>query len=256
MGYQYKDVKNGRFVLGECLEVMRDIPNGYFDMILCDLPYGTTDCKWDILIPINELWAEYERVAKENAAVVLTATQPFTTVLMSKGLEKKQFKTFWIWNKGQSGSFALAKYHPLRITEDVLVFCNGNGALNTYNPIMRKGKLRKKGGAKSKNGVHSGLKQIDAKLSDEYYPTNLIEITNGRLGKIHPTQKPVELFEYLIKTYTNPGDRVLDNCAGSGTTAIACENTSRKWVCIEQSEEYANSALSRIENHEQGKAFT
>ena len=235
--------------MGECLEVMRDIPDDYFDMVLCDLPYGTTDCKWDSVIPIDDLWSEYERIAKPNAAIILTATQPFTTILMTKGLSKNQFKTFWIWNKAQSGSFALAKYHPLRITEDVLVFCNGHGALNTYNPIMRKGKLRKKGGAKPKNEVQSGLKQIDAKLSDDYYPTNIIEITNGRFGKIHPTQKPVELFEYLIKTYSNEGDRVLDNCAGSGTTAIACENTDREWVCIEQLEEYANKAVKRIENH-------
>lgn len=245
----FTDIKNGRFYNEDCFDAMREIPDGVIDMVLCDLPYGTTDCKWDSVLPLNDLWAEYWRVCKENAAIVLTSTQPFTTILMVKALKENAYKTFWVWNKKQSGSFALAKYHPLRITEDVLVFSKGSGALKTYNPHMRTGVMRKKGGAKPKNEIQSGLKQIEAKENDQYYPTNLIEIVNERLNKIHPTQKPVALFEYLIKTYTNENELVLDNTAGSGTTAIAAINTNRKWVCIEKEKEYYDVALDRIGSH-------
>ena len=227
--------------LGDCLELMKEIQDASVDMILCDLPYGTTDCKWDAIIPVDGLWEAYRRVLKPRGAIVLTACQPFTSRLVMSNVAA--FKTAWVWNKKQSGGFATAKFCPLKVTEDVLVF--GYGPVQ-YHPIMRQGKLRLKGGCKKKNEIQSGLKIIPAKLSDQYYPTNIIEIVNGRQGKIHPTQKPVELFEYLIKTYTNPGDLVLDNCAGSGTTAVACKQTGRRYLCIEKDREYWLKACERV----------
>lgn len=246
---KYQDLRNGRFYNEDTFAAMTDIPDGVIDMLLVDLPYGTTDCKWDSTLNLDLLWEAYTRVLKPGAAMVFTATQPFTTTLMNKALATDTYKTFWVWDKKQSGSFALAKYHPLRVTEDILVFCNGKRALNTYCPQMRKGTLRKKGGAKPKNEIQSGLKQVEATYNDDYYPTNIISVVNSRINKIHPTQKPVELFEYLIRTYTNEGEIVLDNTAGSGTTAIAAINSNRKWCCIEKDEEYYEKAIERIKSH-------
>lgn len=234
-------IANGQFWQGDCLELMRDIPDGSVDMILCDLPYGTTDCKWDAVIPLEALWEQYWRVCKPNAAIVLTAAQPFTSALVMS--QPKNFKTSWVWNKKQSGGFATAKYHPLKVTEDVLVF--GKGKI-TYNPEMRTGRMRTKGGSKQQNEIQSGLKAGHSTVNDQYYPTNIIEIVNPRGGGIHPTQKPVALFEYLIRTYTNPGELVLDNTAGSGTTAVAAERTGRQWICIERDEDYYVAACARV----------
>lgn len=230
---------------GDCLELMKEIPDGSIDMILCDLPYGTTACKWDTVIPFEPLWKQYKRVIKSNGAIVLTGREPFTSLLV--GSNFKQYKHKWIWNKKQSGSFQNAKYMPLQIEEDVLVFSNGRV---NYYPQMRNGKMRKRGGAKEKSRVvGSGLNNGYENYSDLYYPSNIIEITNPRKNKLHPTQKPVALFEYLIKTYTNEGDTVLDNCAGSGTTAIACINTNRKYICMEKDETYYKLMCERVQNH-------
>src|SRR5690606_6328789 len=155
------------------------------------------DCKWDSVIPFEPLWEQYKRVIKRNGAIVLTAAQPFTTALIASNYE--MFKTTWIWDKKQSGGFATAKYHPLKVTEDVVVF--GKSSV-TYNPLMRTGKMRKKGGSTKQNEIQSGLKSNHSTYNDQYYPTNIIEIVNPRVGTMHPTQKPVALFEYLIKTYT------------------------------------------------------
>lgn len=241
---KFKDFTTGRFYNEDCFDAMKEIPNGVIDMILCDLPYGTTDCKWDALIPFDRLWAEYRRIAKPDAAIVLTAAQPFTSALVMSNA--RHFKTSWVWNKKQSGGFATAKYHPLKVTEDVLVFCFGTAR---YFPQMRTGVLRNKGGARPQNEIQSGLKPGHVTRNDQYYPTNIIEIVNPRIGSVHPTQKPVALFEYLIKTYTNENELVLDNTAGSGTTAIAAINTNRKWVCIEKETEYYDKAIDRIINH-------
>ena len=190
---------------GDCLERMKEIPDGYLDLVLTDPPYGTTDCKWDSVIPFEPMWEQVWRVLKPNGAAVFTASQPFTSALVMS--QVKRFKTSWVWNKKQSGGFATAKYHPLKITEDVLVF--GKNRVN-YNPQMRIGPMRKKGGSKKKNEIQSGLKSEYVKENNEYYPTNIIEIVNPRLGTVHPTQKPVALMEYLIRTYTNEGETVLD----------------------------------------------
>lgn len=234
--------QDGGFYNADCFDAMRLLPDGCVDMILCDLPYGTTDCKWDAIIPFEPLWKEYWRLIKPNGAVVLTAAQPFTSALVMS--QAQNYKTSWVWNKKQSGGFATAKYHPLKITEDVLVF--GRKTV-TYNPEMRKGVMRKKGGAKTKNEIQSGLRIGHSTMSDSYYPTNIIDIVSPRGGDHwHPTQKPVALFEYLIRTYTNPGEIVLDNTAGSGTTAVAARNTGRRWICIERDETYFNAANARL----------
>ena len=236
-------IGNGTFLKGDCLELMKEIPDGSIDMILCDLPYGTTECKWDTIIPFDTLWEQYWRIAKPNSPIVLTASQPFTSALVMSQIDF--YKTSWIWNKSQSGSFANAKYHPLKITEDILVF--GRKRINYY-PQMRTGKMRPKGGSKKTSEIQVRLKE-NVNFNDQYFPTNVLEIPSERNNRIHPTQKPVALFEYLINTYTNEGETVLDNTAGSGTTAIAAINTNRKWICMERDETYYEKAVERVKNH-------
>ena len=223
----------------DCLEGMKRIPDKSVDMILCDLPYGTTACKWDAIIPFEPLWEQYERVIKDNGAIVLTASQPFTTKLIESNIDL--FRNCWVWNKKISGNPLLAKHQPLKVHEDICVFSKKR---HNYYPQMRKGKMRKKGGGRSKLFDM----EMSAKYSDEYYPISIIEFSNAKRG-VHPTQKPVALFEYLIKTYTNEGETVLDNCMGSGTTAIACINTNRNYIGFEMDEGYYKASLERIEEH-------
>ena len=223
----------------DCLIGMKDIPDKSIDMILCDLPYGTTACKWDTIIPFEPLWEQYERVIKDNGAIVLTASQPFTTKLIDSNIDL--FRNCWVWNKKISGNPLLAKHQPLKVHEDICVFSKKR---HNYYPQMRKGKMRKKGGGRSKLFDM----EMSAKYSDEYYPISIIEFSNAKRG-VHPTQKPVALFEYLIKTYTNEGETVLDNCMGSGTTAIAAINTGRNYIGFELDEGYYKASLDRIEKH-------
>ncbi len=228
--------------LGDCLEVMKSLPDGSVDMILCDLPYGTTACKWDSVIPFEPLWEQYRRVAKRNAAIVLTASQPFTTALIASNM--REFRYCWVWDKKIAANFASANRQPLRVTEDVVVF--GGSA---YCPQKVKGRLRMKGGGKQFVGIYGESDKVTQPYeSDEYHPTNIIEITNAaRASKVHPTQKPVALMEYLIRTYTHEGDTVLDNCMGSGTTGVACANTGRRFIGIEQDPTYFLIAAGRIQ---------
>ena len=228
---------------GDCLEIMQTLADKSVDMILCDLPYGTTACKWDTIIPLEPLWAQYKRLIKDNGAIVLTASQPFTSALVMSN--PGWFKYSWVWNKKKGGSPLLSKIQPIRITEDVVVF--GKGKV-VYNPIMTP---RCKPVSRGKNkGVVSettGNAFIEDKIYTEFYPKNILEISNAdQTNKIHPTQKPVALFEYLIRTYTNEGDTVLDNCAGSGTTGVACLNTGRKAILIEREEKYCEMAVKRL----------
>ena len=225
--------------LGDCLELMKNIPDKSVDMILCDLPYGTTACSWDTIIPLDKLWEQYCRIIKDNAAIVLTASQPFTTKLISSNYE--MYKHKWVWNKKQSGSFINAKYAPLKIEEDILVFSKNKV---NYFPQMRKGIMRKKGGGGQFIETLGLLDKNYFSLNDQYYPVTILEFTRER--GLHPTQKPVALFEYLIKTYTNEGEIVLDNCMGSGTTAIAAINTNRQFIGIEKEEKYFDIATERI----------
>lgn len=243
----FTDIKKGRFYIGDCLEVMKEIPDGCIDMILCDLPYGTTACPWDSVIPFEQLWIEYRRLIKENGAIVLTANQPFTSILVCSALDV--YKYNWVWKKTKVTNVLNAKIQPLRTIEDILIFSK---TTPTYNPQDLIRCVKKTGtgvSKKGKQGEATGkIKQTDDGKylqTQTNYPRNLLEIASE--GKtIHPTQKPVALFEYLIKTYTNEGELILDNCAGSGTTAVACENTNRKWVCIEQDKTYYDLAVNRI----------
>lgn len=254
--FPFQDIKNGRFYLGDCLEVMKDIPDGCIDMILCDLPYGTTACKWDSIIPFEALWKEYERIC--NGAIVLTSGQPFTSALIMSNVSL--FKYQWVWVKSKAVGFVNAKLKPMPRHEDVCVFSKqttANRAHNNmkYNPqdLIPYGKVVKgrKGKASDSDGNGYGRPSMKDELYQEFtgYPTSVLEIASEGKG-FHPTQKPVALFEYLIKTYTNENELVLDNCAGSGTMAIAAENTGRRWICIEQLQEYADKAVARIQNHE------
>ena len=232
---------------GNCLELMPQIPSGSVDMILCDLPYGTTACKWDTVIPFEPLWAEYKRIIKKNGAIVLFGAQPFTSSLIGSNLH--DFKYCWYWNKVLPRGHLNAKKQPLRCIEEIAIFYQEQC---TYNPIKTTGHKRKVARTvyeKSGDGSQVYGKETRDTFydSDERYPTGLIEFsTANQHGKVHPTQKPVALCEYLIKTYTNEGEWVLDNCMGSGTTGVACVNTNRNFIGIEQEEKYFVIAKQRI----------
>lgn len=238
---------------GDCIEAMKDIPDHSIDLILCDLPYGTTACAWDSVIPFAPLWAEYRRIVKTDAAIVLTASQPFTTALIASNMEA--FCYTWVWNKQFAGNFVQAKRMPLRTHEDVLVFCLSGRSPRYFPQMEKRDKPIKKGGNNPSKAIP--IRQTDAartfgeaeKVYDEKHPVTIISVSNRGAGDrgLHPTQKPVALMEYLIRTYTNEGDTVLDNCMGSGTTGVACVNMSRRFIGIERDEKYFEIARSRIE---------
>ena len=232
-----------KLMRGDCLEVMKFIPDKSIDAIICDLPYGTTACKWDSVIPFEPLWAQYKRIIKDNGAIVLTASQPFTSALVMSN--PKWFKYQWIWDKKIPSGMSYARFQPMRQHEDVLVFCGGK---TPYNPQMiARDKPIKSGGTNYSLTAPIANKDINFKKTYEYKnPTTIISFDKVRRGSIHPTQKPVELMEYLVKTYTNQGDTVLDNCMGSGTTGVACKNLSRKFIGIEQDANYFEIASKRI----------
>ena len=247
-------IKDNTIIQGDCLQVMKDIEDKSIDMILCDLPYGTTACKWDTIIPFEPLWEAYKRIIKDNGAIVLTASQPFTSMLVMSNL--KMFRHSWIYKKRCASNFAQAKYSPMKEHEDVLVF--GKNKVNYY-PIKEKRigsgeeRVKHKFTKKSINGMSEfvgDLKTGNGKETQENlrYPSSVQEFNNrasGDRGK-HPTQKPVKLFEYLIKTYTNKNDLILDNCLGSGTTALACQNLKRNFIGIEINSDYVKIARERL----------
>ena len=230
----------------DCLEGMKRIPDKSIDMILADLPYGTTNCKWDTIIPLEPLWEQYERIIKDNGAVVLTASQPFSSALVMSN--PKLFRYEWVWDKKNPTNFAMAKKQPLKYHETILVFAKKQ---TEYYPIKWRGKPNHKQGLlknDQQSEVYGKIKRTKDNLSGMKYPRSIIEISkHSSQGGLHPTQKPVALFEYLVKTYTNEGDVVLDNCMGSGTTAIACLNTNRNYIGFELDETYYNIANKRIE---------
>lgn len=232
-----------QIICGDCLEVMKGMPDKSVDMILCDLPYGTTACKWDTIIPFEPLWEQYKRLIKNNGAIVLTASQPFTTSLIASNMD--MFKYEWIWVKPQGVDPFMAKIRPLNNIEYVLVFCKGSPI---YNPQYVKGEAYhiirdKTPRVKETNGTT--MKQTETMNWGQRLPIRTICFDQEK-GE-HPTQKPVALFEYLIATYTNEGEIVLDNCMGSGTTAIAAHNTGRFFIGIEKEPKYVEIARKRLE---------
>lgn len=229
-----------KIYLGDCLEVMKNIDDKSIDMILCDLPYGITACNWDTIIPFDPLWEHYKRIIKDNGAIVLTASQPFTSKLVMSNI--KMFKYEWIWNKSMTTGFLNANRMPLKEHEDILIFYSKQP---TYNPVKTKCKRRLV--SMGVNSENYGKFTQKSYYSDEQFPRSIINITQKLNKNGHPTQKPVALFEYLIKAYTNEGDLVLDNCIGSGTTAIACLKTGRNYIGIEKEKKYFDMANNRIE---------
>lgn len=232
---------------GDCLELMKNIPDKSIDMILCDLPYGTTRNRWDIVIPFEPLWEQYKRIIKENGIIVLFGSGMFTSDLMQSN--RKMWKYNLIWEKTTSTGFLNAKRMPLRSHEDIIIFYNHQP---TYNPQKTYGHKRKVSTAQQKinckvteNYGKHGLTTYD---STERYPKSVLEFkTDKQKSSLHPTQKPVSLLEYIIKTYTNEENTVLDNCMGSGSTGVACVNTNRNFIGIELDENYFSIAKERIE---------
>lgn len=231
---------------GDCLEVMKQIDDNTIDLILCDLPFGTTACKWDTVIPFEPLWEQYNRVIKDNSAILLFSQQPFTTDLVNSN--RKYFRYEIIWEKNRSLGFLNAKKMPLRCHEVILVFYK---KLPTYNPQFTEGKPYKSkssGNGKPTTSIYRAYTPIRNNNAGTRYPRDVIRINGGDNGRFHPTQKSVFFLEYLIKTYTNKFETVLDNCSGSGSTGVACINTSRNFICIEQEESYVEISRKRIQN--------
>lgn len=232
---------------GDCLEVMETIPDGSIDMILCDLPYGTTACKWDIVIPFDKLWRQYERIIKDNGAIVLTASEPFASYLRTSNI--KIYRYDWIWEKERPTNALLANKQVLKYHEMICVFYKKQ---SVFNPILREREEKNKRNNKARpftsngyvNNVPNSKGMNETGMNDFIKPKSILKFNMER--GLHPTQKPIPLFEYLIKTYTNEGDTVLDNCAGSGTTGIACLNTKRKYILIEKEQKYFEIINNRI----------
>lgn len=235
---------------GDCLQLMKDISDGSIDMILCDLPYGTTACKWDSVIPFEPLWEQYKRIIKDRGAIVLFGSEPFSTELRHSNL--KMFKYDWIWKKESPTGFQTVKRQPMRIYENISVFSNGTVSTGSrrnmmYFPQGLKDVNKKCEVKRMPKYIGERKNQQGKKYIQRYtnYPKNILEFKRDK-SKLHPTQKPVSLLEYLIKTYTNTGDLVLDNCMGSGSTGVACVNTGRDFIGIEKEKKYFDIAVGRI----------
>jgi DNA modification methylase len=234
-------------MIGDCLERMKEIPDGSVDMVLADPPYGTTACKWDSVIPIEPMWKQLKRVIKPNGAIVMTAIQPFTSILVCSNL--KMFKYDWVWKKPKGTGHLNAKKMPMRDKEDVVVFY---GKQCTYNPQMTNGSPYRDKAGKDHNsktsmtdsyGAYTNKREINTGFR---YPKQVVEFGVVERGTVHPTQKPVALMEYLIKTYTVECETVLDFTMGSGTTGVACKNLNRNFIGIEKDETYFKIAQERI----------
>lgn len=243
-------------LLGDCFDLMPDIPDKSIDLIFADLPYGTTKCKWDSILPLDKLWEQYKRVIKDNGCILLFAQTPFDKVLGCSNLEMLKYE--WIWEKTQATGFFNSKKMPMKAHENILVFYKKPP---TYNPQKTKGhkpvnKFTKKVTIQNKTDVYGESKiDITGGGDTERYPRSVQVFSSDKQktkldGTIHPTQKPLKLVEYFIKTYTNRGDLVLDNVAGSGTTAVACENLKRQYIVMEKEEEYYNIILKRLNKDE------
>ena len=255
--YWYMRYMIDKMIWGDCLEVMPDIPDGSIDAILCDLPYGTTTCKWDSIIPLEPLWEQYRRIIKPNGAIVLTASQPFTTKLIASNME--MFKYCWVWEKSRPTNPVHAKNMPMKLHEDICIFAPGvishkgqSDRRMTYNPQglsridAKRYRPSRKNGSDVNMGDRPSLKCNWVQTHTGYPASILIISSQHNVKAYHPTQKPVPLFEYLIKTYTNEGEIILDNCIGSGTTAIAAIRSNRHFIGIEKDAKYCLLARNRI----------
>ena len=232
----------------DCLQGMKSIPENSVDMILTDLPFGVTECEWDNLIPFVPLWEQYNRIAKERAAIVLFSVQPFTTKLINSNL--KHFRYCWYWKKSNVTGAPFAKVQPLRCIEDICVFYRKKP---TYNPqgLKRLEKAKIKEADKAHNVYQFRTKKKQYVQEYTNYPVHLLQFSNEAVSnknRLHPTQKPLALCEYLVKTYTNAGDVVLDSCAGSGTSLLAAKNTGRQYIGFEADERYYNAAVKRLKS--------
>ena len=226
---------------GDCLQLMKQITHKSIDIILCDFPYGTTPCKWDSVIPFEPLWEQYKRIIKDNGAICLFGSEPFSTELRHSNL--KMYKYDWIWEKEQGANFMLCKYQPYKVHEIISVFSKNT---HLYIPQMTQGKPYISGKGTS-GEITKNVVKVQTKNNGTRYPRSVIKFnTDKGKGSLHPTQKPVALLEYLIKTYSNEDDIILDNCMGSGSTGVACVNTGREFIGIELDENYYNIAKNRI----------
>ena len=245
-----KEFEN-KIMCADCMDILKQLPDKCIDMILCDLPYGTTACKWDIVIPFESLWEQYKRIRKDNCPIILFGSEPFSSFLRMSNI--KEYKYDWIYIKERGTGFARAKKQPLRQTENICVFYKeqpfydwkGNPLKNPYKHILP---IKK---SYSDCLSSKSLDENGNRIYKEYdfsTKTNIIYCPRETRNSIHPTQKPVLLFEYLIKTYTNPNELVLDNCSGSGTTAVASLHTGRRFICIEKEKEYFEASVKRLED--------
>ena len=272
----YHETKLGKLYHGDCLEIMKNIQDKSIDMILCDLPYGTTRCNWDVIIPFECLWEQYERIIKDNGAIVLFGSQPFTSLLVNSNI--KLFRYEWIWEKQKASNFMSAKKNPLKYHENILVFYKNQPTYNyqkydvvEIETIMNYSKkemlsfLEKREYDKfakidrrnnvndqttNKDHLGNAVKRNRSVDDGKRFPKSVIKINKSINKNVHPTQKPIALCEYLIRTYTNELDTVLDNTCGSGTTPVACENLNRKWVGIEKEQEYCDITVARLKEED------
>ena len=240
-------INNIELYNADCFDVMPMIADKSIDCIIADLPYGTTSCKWDSILPFDKLWEQYKRIIKDNGAIILFGSQPFTSALVMSN--PKMFRYELVWDKKNPTNFASANKCPLKSHENILVFYLRK---STYNPIKWRGKINHKQGNSKENfaDTRGNIKRVDDDLSGMKFPKSIIvfEKHSSQCG-FHPTQKPVALLEYLIKTYTNENELILDNTMGSGTTGIACQNTNRKFIGIEKETNYFDIAVKRIKDN-------
>jgi len=238
--YCKTDVMRSVLVHADCFDVFPYIADKSVNLILCDLPYGSTQCKWDSILPFDKLWEQYNRIIKPNGAIVLFGAEPFSSLLRVSNI--KNFKYDWIWDKKKAPNFRGVKSQPLIPYEVISVFNT-----STYNPQMTRGKMRQKGGYYSEHeqALSAGTK---AKINDEYYPKAILEFTkaDNKDSKLHPTQKSLDLMKYLVKTYSNEDDVVMDNCMGSNTTGLACKELNRQYIGIEKEKAYYDISVKRV----------
>lgn len=242
--YCKTEVMRSVLVHADCFDVFPYIADKSVNLILCDLPYGTTACKWDSILPFDKLWKEYERIITDNGAIVLTASQPFTSALIMSN--PKMYRYNWVWHKTRPSNFPLAKKQPMKYHEDICVF--GIKSPNYYPQMIKSDKVRKKGKNEGYRGFNKGLEKpeyLDKEYTD-FYPSSIQTFPLHNGGLLHPTQKPLELMKYLIKTYSKEDDVVMDNCMGSNTTGLACKELNRQYIGIEKEKAYYDISVKRV----------